>query len=232
MDGVTPHPDGPEVVLAGERFVAVDKPAGWLSVPSRWGDRDARRCAGRELEASWGRLWPVHRLDEEASGLLLFARDARAHALLNSMFETRSVLKRYEAWTEIPASGMPRPFTATWRSRLLRGKRRAHESPHGKPAETTVTLLGGVDSPVGPSLAWTLRPVTGRAHQLRYELSRHGFPILGDALYGATSSLGGAVALRCVELGFAEAVAELEMPRALRAAPLAEWMHRRTAARS
>lgn len=225
MNGATPQADGPEILLAGERFVAVDKPAGWLSVPSRWGDRDERRCVGRELEASWGRLWPVHRLDEEASGLLLFARDARAHALLNGLFESRAVRKRYEAWTEIPAA-VPAPFTATWRSRLLRGKRRAHESPHGKPAETVATLLGTVRSASGEALAWELRPVTGRAHQLRYELSRHGYPILGDALYGAAAQRGGVIALRCVELAFPESVAEIGMPRTLTASPLADWMQR------
>jgi tRNA pseudouridine32 synthase/23S rRNA pseudouridine746 synthase len=82
------------IVFRGARVVAGDKPPGWLSVPSRWGARDARRVLGRELEAACAsRLWPVHRIDEEATGLVLFALDAEAHALLSAAFEHRAVRK-------------------------------------------------------------------------------------------------------------------------------------------
>ena len=72
--------------------VVVDKPAGWLSVPSHAGTADPRPVVGTRLQTQLGgRLWPVHRLDEDVSGLLLFARSAAAHRGLCSAFNaTRS----------------------------------------------------------------------------------------------------------------------------------------------
>lgn len=232
-----------ELVFDNEHFVAADKPAGWLSVPSRLGERDARSCLGRELEKSLGaRLWPVHRLDEEASGIILFARDAPSHAEASRWFEHRLVTKTYEALTGIPASGLPAgPRERIWQSRLLRGKRRAYESSHGKPATTRAVLLGEVDANGSPALAWTLEPITGRSHQLRYELALHVAPILGDVLYGAASRLpgagagdsdGDAIALRCVRLEFDDesGANRLGLPAHLQARSLADWLVARSVA--
>ncbi len=213
-------------VFESDVFIAVDKPAGWLSVPSRWGERDARPCLGRRLEADLGsRLFPVHRLDEEVSGIILFARTAPAHAAASGWFEARQVGKHYEAWTESPAGAVPAPFAATWRARLLRGKKRAYESPHGKDSETVARMVGPARGLAPPALAWELDPVTGRSHQLRFDLARHGYPILGDALYGASRPfLPAAIALRCVRLRFLDAAAaRLGLPEALEAPGLEEW---------
>lgn len=215
---------GPTILHESARFVAADKPPGWLSVPSRWGARDERPVVGLFVQERLGsRLWPVHRLDEEASGLLLFARDAEAHAAASRWFEERLVAKTYHALTEQPASGAPpEGFRATWRSRLLRGKKRAHESPVGKDCETAVRFLGVLRHGERECLAWELQPVTGRPHQLRWELAHHGFPILGDRLYGAQASFEAGIALRCVRLGFASApeAAGMGLPPVLEAPPL------------
>jgi 23S rRNA-/tRNA-specific pseudouridylate synthase len=216
------------ILFQSELFVAADKPAGWLSVPSRWGDRDERRVLGRELEeATGGRLWPVHRLDEEATGLLLFARTAAAHAAASAWFEQRLVGKTYDALTELPPD-VPAPGRReTWTSRLLRGKKRAYESPHGKPSETRALLVGRVSVPGGDALHWELDPLTGRPHQLRWGLWRRGCPILGDELYGSQRAfLPGAIALRCVRLRFpADPIRDGgALPDALEATRLLQWM--------
>ena len=86
-----------------------------------------------------------------------------------------------------------------WKSQLLRGKKRAYESPHGDWSETLANLEMSATTP--PCWVWQLQPLTGRSHQLRYEMSRHGFPIWGDHLYG--SSVSGPenhIALRAVSL--------------------------------
>jgi tRNA pseudouridine32 synthase/23S rRNA pseudouridine746 synthase len=204
------------LALDTPRFVAADKPPGWLSVPSRLGADDPRPCVGRVLEAQLGvRLWPVHRLDEEATGVLLFAKDAEAHRIVSGWFENRIVGKRYEAWTEKKEEAEPaKPGQDfLWRSTLARGKKRAYEAPHGKRAETRARLVANVadvakggDAPESQHLAWALDPVTGRSHQLRYELSHRGYPILGDKLYGATKDFpAGGIALRCVCVDFVAA---------------------------
>src|SRR5262249_51642927 len=86
------------IVWENDQIIVVDKPAGWLSVPSRLGAADARPWVGGSLQAQLGaKLSPPHRLDEEVSGLLLFARSAAAHRLLCSGFESRSIDKSYVA---------------------------------------------------------------------------------------------------------------------------------------
>jgi tRNA pseudouridine32 synthase/23S rRNA pseudouridine746 synthase len=214
-------------------FVVVDKPPGWLSVPSRRGREDARPCAGVALEVETGaRIWPVHRLDVEASGLLLFAKHGEAHAAANGWFARREVEKTYEAWTEHRPDAPLRLGAArvgdvlrpnelvpgerfAWECRIKRGKRRSFVDPDGKPALTAAAWLGPRPGD-GAVFAWSLHPSTGRPHQLRLELFRHGFPILGDALYGAEAAFApGAIALRATRLRFPPAAAELGLPAAI-----------------
>jgi 23S rRNA-/tRNA-specific pseudouridylate synthase len=219
-------PWGMQVVFENEAFVAVDKPAGWLSVPGRAGAADPRPVLGRRLEAHLGtRIWPIHRLDEEVSGLVLFARNAEAHAAASRWFEQHVVAKTYEAFTEMPAGERPEPRMHVFLSRLLRGKKRAYEGPHGKPSETRATPGEIVTRKDGTRvLPWTLQPITGRPHQLRYELSHRGFPVLGDTLYGArTPFRENEIALRCVKLDFLPAadVTAFALPRTLSVTGLA-----------
>ena len=231
----------PTLLYSNERFVVPDKPAGWLSVPSRMGAADTRPCVGKILEETLKvRLWPVHRLDLEVTGILLFAKDAEAHRLANYWFENRLVGKTYEAISSgDPAEGSEQTFI--WRSNLLRGKKRAYESPHGKPSETAARVQRIVNIADGPAILWHLEPHTGRPHQLRYELSRHGYPILGDRLYGSDRPCPSSppnlnqpekypyiqddnhsIALRCVSLDFSRCAeaSSLGLPEVLMAPSL------------
>ncbi|MBS1983477.1 MAG: RNA pseudouridine synthase, partial [Bdellovibrionales bacterium] len=108
--------------------------------------------------------------------------------------------KYYEALTEgtVPADWQPGQIF-NWKSRIHRGKKRAFEAPHGKDALTRATWLRRTEQ----GLLWRLEPLTGRSHQLRFELTKQGFPILGDQLYGAQTKFDGeGIALRAVELDF------------------------------
>lgn len=200
-------------------LVLIDKPAGWLSVPGRQGERDERPVAGLVLQKNLGtRIFPVHRLDAEVGGLMLFATDPAAQSRASRWFERRTVRKEYQALTG------PREFrgwpanlarqegplelgrSVTWRCRILRGKKRSFESPHGDSAETEVIAHGErADAGIW---AWTLWPRTGRPHQLRLELARHGFAILGDTLYGSDRPWPTGIALRSVALDFREVPGE------------------------
>lgn len=112
-----------------------------------------------------------------------------------------------------------------WKCQLMRGKRRAYENAHGKPSMTHAQFIARYDKQnlnklrenilfdnvmdsgtvIGSDLyAWSLQPQTGRSHQLRYELFRHGFPILGDTLYSGLIWKESTIALRAVELRFLE----------------------------
>ncbi len=197
-----------QVVFEGEFFLAVDKPAGWLSVPSRYEQEDQRPCVGRILEERLhgNRIWPVHRLDQEVTGLMLWAKTSDAQRVAGEWFEKRLILKTYEAWTEgVPGEGWKQGEEMLWESRLARGKKRAYEAKFGKNGATVAVWenflrLEGIDQDL---LKWKMRPLTGRPHQIRFELMKHGCPVLGDKLYGAKQVFSGSgIALRAFSLDF------------------------------
>lgn len=191
-----------KTIFENEHLVIVDKPALVLTVPSRIGDDDARPCLGTELQKSLGiQIYPVHRLDYEVSGLVLFAKSADCHRACNAWFENKIVQKTYEALSEGIPDGLSIGEEKLWKCTLLRGKKRAYESPHGKPSLTRACYLGMQES----FLKWELQPVTGRSHQLRFDLFRHGFSIVGDELYGAKSRWEqSGIALRSVKIDFSD----------------------------
>lgn len=186
-----------KIIFQNESFVVVDKAAGVLSVPSRLGEKEERSCVGTLLQNELGQqIYPCHRLDFEVSGLLLFALNKEAHRIASRWFEQGEIQKKYEAW----CSGISPTFTtAVWLSKLLRGKKRAYETPHGKESITNVKYLGLNGQGV---LRFELEPVTGRSHQLRFEMFKHQFPILGDELYGGKPSVRQGIALRSFSIDF------------------------------
>jgi 23S rRNA-/tRNA-specific pseudouridylate synthase len=182
------------------------------------------------------------------TGLLLFAKNAAAHRRANEWFESRQVHKTYEALTVATGADAFRD-KALWTSRLLRGKKRAYESPLGKNAETSACVINQVKTAAGIAALWQLEPHTGRPHQLRYELARHGFPILGDRLYGSDQSCPDSrpapfaqdrdnkkpdynqqdeplIALRCIRLAFHDCrdAESLDLPDAVTAPSLPRYL--------
>lgn len=216
-----------EIVFSNDHFIVAHKPAGVLTVPDRTGAHGARRVLGLELQEQCGtRLYPVHRLDLVVAGLVLFAKDATAHRNANEWFERKLVHKTYRAWTtaqsfaHVPAHvrnervalelNPGRQFE--WRCKIARGKRRAFESKNGAPSITRAVYLG---IHANGFLQWDAQPVTGRPHQLRFELSRHGFPVVGDALYGSGVEFGvDRIALKAYRLDFSalESAARFDLP--------------------
>lgn len=202
-----------QILLENQDLVIVYKPSGVLSVPARE-STDPRRILGRELEVQLKMtLYPVHRLDFEVSGLIIYAKNANSHQILNSWFENKKISKVYRALTTGPQfTHFPKPemFDRSheslelqkdflWKAYLHKGKKRVFESPQGKEAITQAKVLFIQNN----YQMWELHPVTGRSHQLRWELSRHGYPILGDELYGSSVKLQEkCIALRAVKLNF------------------------------
>lgn len=189
-----------QVVFDNPHFIIVDKSANVLSVPSRMGMDEKRPILGLLLERDLKMtLYPVHRLDFEVQGLIMFAKTTAAQKAANSWFEKKIVEKVYCAITRAN-SEFNVDENVEWKCRLLRGKKRAYESPHGKDCVTLAHLLK-IDN--SGYFYWQLRPVTGRSHQLRYELFRHKMPIVGDSLYGSDDLFSGeGIALRAFKIDF------------------------------
>ena len=168
----------PQVIFADESIVVVDKPSGLLSVPGR--QPQHRDSALLRLQAAWGPLWVVHRLDMDTSGLIVYARSQSVAAHLGRQFERRRVGKIYEAvvWGRPPSSSgvIDLPLRLDWPHR----PRQIVDPVGGKPSITQYSTQHVDDR----HSRLRLHPLTGRSHQLRVHLSAIGLPIVGDRFYG------------------------------------------------
>jgi 23S rRNA pseudouridine1911/1915/1917 synthase len=144
------------------------------------------------------RLFIVHRLDRETSGLLVFAKSAAAKHALQAQFAARAVERRYVAVVE----GAVRDTEGTLRSRLRETRafrvRPARGSAGGREAITDYRVIGR--GPATTLLALSL--VTGRRGQIRAQLAALGHPIAGDRSYGARSDPLGRLCLHAARLAF------------------------------
>lgn len=144
----------------------------------------------------------VHRLDRPVGGLMVLAKTSKAAARLSKMFQEKKVDKVYHAITErIP--DLPKGTLTHYMKRAMKGKniQRAYDKPlHGtKKAILEYRLLAKHEQ----RALLEVRPITGRQHQIRVQLSRIGCTIVGDVKYGkSTFNFDQSIALMAVELSF------------------------------
>jgi tRNA pseudouridine32 synthase/23S rRNA pseudouridine746 synthase len=173
--------DEPRVVYEDPWLVVVDKPCGLLSVPGR--DDRLQDSVVTRLRARWPAATAVHRLDLDASGLLVAARDPVTHAALQRAFARREVDKRYVAWLDGLVAGDRGTVALALRVDLDDRPRQIVDPEHGKPAITDWQVV----ECAGARTRVHLVPRTGRSHQLRVHAAHPlglGAPIVGDRLYG------------------------------------------------
>jgi RluA family pseudouridine synthase len=174
------HYDVERLVWADADFIAYDKPAFLPVTPldkaKSWSLLDI-------LKGSLGDLIPVHRLDADTSGIVLFARKAQVARKLEEAFASHQVAKTYHAVVR----GHPRE-TGTYRSYLVKiGEGKGFEqwrSGRGADAREAVTTWA-VERRVGPYASLVrVEPKTGRYHQIRIHFREMGSPLYGDRTYG------------------------------------------------
>lgn len=156
--------------------IAVAKPAGIATIPETAGDTTCLQAAlERELGA---RIWIVHRLDKEVSGVILFALNAAEHRRLNMAFESRNVKKHYLAGAHgvVPgdAGDIDLPLREFGSGRI------GVDREKGKPCLTRWRVLERRDT----ATLLEMEPHTGRRHQLRAHAYAMGHPLIGDTRYG------------------------------------------------
>jgi tRNA pseudouridine65 synthase len=157
-----------EILYRDSELVAVNKPSG-LAVHRGWADDDPfAMTLVRDALGQW--VYPVHRLDRGASGVLLFALSSAAARVMCGRFERHEVEKRYVALVR----GAPRETT------IVDHPLRPENSDVPKSAVTEVQRLEQLGR-----YAWVeARPKSGRLHQIRRHLKHLSCPIIGDVKYG------------------------------------------------
>jgi 23S rRNA pseudouridine1911/1915/1917 synthase len=127
----------------------------------------------------------VHRLDKNTSGAMVVAKNTPAHRILSQQFKNRSVRKEYLALV----FGSPSPEYGTIDMPLGRDpKNRKKISTRARRSRSAITNYA-LEKRYPPFSLLRIHIETGRTHQIRVHLAHRGYPIVGDALYGASKSL-------------------------------------------
>lgn len=212
------------ILYEDRNVLALDKPSGWMLVPNTWIHTSRNLQLALESSMMGGDFWArsrnlkfiryIHRLDADASGVLLMARNPVVLSALGRLFEERKVIKRYLAVVD----GVPKE--REWECTLPlmekvpekkcepgKGGVRAFEEgkvrccvdqENGKQAQTFFRVL----CENGKRALVEAIPHSGRTHQIRVHLWACGCPIIGDSLYGDGNAKGATLALRAVYLEY------------------------------
>ncbi len=186
------------VILEDASIIVIEKPAGLLSLPD--GHDPAKPHLRSILEPEFGRLWIVHRLDRETSGLMVLARDEDAHRDLSGQFSNRQVSKVYHALVSGSPEWNDRTLNLPLRSNVGRRGRTVVDYERSKEAITIFQVLERFEDVT----LLEARPKTGRRHQIRVHLYNLYHPILSDSLYGLgeISTIIDRLALHALSLSF------------------------------
>ncbi|WP_346766817.1 RluA family pseudouridine synthase [Pseudoflavitalea sp. G-6-1-2] len=165
-----------DIIEENDHFVAVNKPAGMLSIPDREGKDVSLKTILRE---KYGNIFVVHRLDRDTSGVIIFAKDEETHQFLSIAFEDRTVEKFYQGIVTgtLPAAkgtiDQPIAENTTKRGEMLIHKR-------GKQSVTDYE----VEETFGKFSLVKYQIHTGRTHQIRVHMQFLGNPLACDPIYG------------------------------------------------
>lgn len=178
----TPIPFREQVLFQDEHILVADKPHFLPVIPSGKFLRETllvrlrKQCATEDLV-------PIHRLDRETAGVLLFSLNRKTRGHYTSLFRNRKVRKVYEALAPTLEQAK---FPITRRSRVVQGEPffRMKEVAGEANSETHVSVL----STRGSLSLYQLLPLTGKKHQLRLHLAALGIPVVNDKLYPALNA--------------------------------------------
>jgi len=204
-----------QVIYEDNHLIAVNKQAGRLVHADETGDSTLEEEVKAYIKVRYGKpdnvwLGVLHRLDRPASGVTIFARTSKAAERMSKLFQEKKISKTYYALTD----ARPDPFSGTWKHYLIKDemankvKAKVNMTNEGKLAITHFELAGIIDI---YSLI-KLDLVTGRPHQARAQMSKMGYPIIGDLKYGSKIALPDkSIALHCREMKFIHPVTKEEI---------------------
>ncbi|GAB4480263.1 MAG: RluA family pseudouridine synthase [Anaerolineales bacterium] len=176
-----------KILYEDERVLVIDKPAGMVVHPAAGHERGtlvhAVLAHAPEIEGVGGEIRPgvVHRLDKDTSGILLMAKDERAHRWLQDQFRLRKAEKSYLALVDgkppTPKGRIEAPI-----GRSTTERKRMAIVPPGK-GRAAISEYRTLEVFPHHTLL-EVHPLTGRTHQIRLHLQFIGCPVVGDRVYG------------------------------------------------
>lgn len=165
-----------QIVFENDDYVAINKPAGLLTIPDR---TQSERSLKDILIDMYGSIYTVHRLDKDTSGLVIFAKNEAAHKYFSNLFEERKIEKFYLGIVH----GCPAEHSGTIDAPIAEHgtqKGLMTVNRNGKPSSTNYEVI---DSNSHYSLV-SFQLHTGRTHQIRVHAKNIGHPLACDDLYG------------------------------------------------
>ncbi|MGI8820220.1 MAG: RluA family pseudouridine synthase [Chthoniobacterales bacterium] len=198
---------GMKVLFEDATLIVIDKPEGLLSVASNAEDEKTAYFQLTDYlrqgkDHARDRIWIVHRLDRETSGLMVFAKTPEAKAALQGSWE--QVTKRYEAVAE---GALPEAEGVLECDLDERNPFKVYRAPRSAETRHAITRYRVLERARRRSLV-ALELETGRRHQIRVQLADVGCPIIGDEKYGAKTNPVHRLALHATGLRFTHPVTE------------------------
>jgi 23S rRNA pseudouridine955/2504/2580 synthase/23S rRNA pseudouridine1911/1915/1917 synthase len=164
------------IIKETDLFVAVNKPAGLLSIPDREGKDLSLKIM---LQEAYGEIFTVHRLDRDTSGVIVFAKTADAHQFLSKSFEERTVEKYYQGIV----NGMLSAKKGTVEVTMMQHPGKMGVMIVDRKGKNSITDYEVVEE-FGKYSLLGFRIHTGRTHQIRLHMQYLGHSIVCDETYG------------------------------------------------
>ena len=182
-----------KIIYEDEDVIVVDKPSGLITIKDEKTPVEATlyHQVYEHVKKQNGRIFIVHRLDKDTSGLVIFAKNAEMKTLLQKQFEEQKVVRKYEALVE----GKIKKEKDRLKVYLI-NVFATNKNKNGQLAITDYRLISSNDEKSYVDISI----LTGKRNQIRASFALIGHPIVGDKKYGSTIKKG--LSLRAYELLF------------------------------